>query len=40
MAGSYFGVSTFVATAIEIGRIVGRLFSKDQRVDRNEAKRR
>ena len=40
MAGRYFGVSTFVAAAIEIGRIVGGLFSKDERVNRNEAKRR
>jgi hypothetical protein len=39
MAGRYFGLSTFVATAIEIGRTVGGLFSKDQRFDRNEAKR-
>ena len=39
MAGRYFGVSTFVAAAIEIGRTVGGLFSKDERVDRNEAKR-
>ena len=31
MAGRYFKVSTFVATAIEIGRIVGGLFSRDQR---------
>jgi hypothetical protein len=35
-----FRVSTFVATAIEIGRIVGGLFSRDQRADRNETKRR
>jgi hypothetical protein len=40
MAGRYFRVSTFVATAIEIGRIVGGLFSRDQRADRKEAKRR
>jgi hypothetical protein len=39
MAGRYFGLSTFVATAVEIGRTVGGLFSKDQRFDRNEAKR-
>jgi hypothetical protein len=37
MAGRYFGVSAFVA---KIGRIGGGLFSKDQRFDRNEAKRR
>ena len=40
MAGLYFKVSTFVATAIEIGRIVGGLFSRDQRADRKETKRR
>jgi hypothetical protein len=39
MAGRYFGLSTFVATAIEIGRTIGGLFSKRQRFDRNEAKR-
>jgi len=37
MAGRYFGVSTFVA---KISLTVGSLFSKDQRFDRNEAKRR
>jgi hypothetical protein len=36
----YFRVSTLVATAIEIGRIVGGLFSRDQRADRKETKRR
>ena len=40
MAGRYFRVSTFVAIAIEIGRIVGGLFSRDQRADRKETKRR
>jgi hypothetical protein len=40
MAGHYFRVSTFVAIAIEIGRIVGGLFSRDQRADRKETKRR
>jgi hypothetical protein len=40
MAGLYFKVSTFVATAIEIGRIVGGLFLRDQRADRKETKRR
>jgi hypothetical protein len=40
MAGRYFRVSTFVAIAIEIGRFVGGLFSRDQRADRNETKRR
>jgi hypothetical protein len=40
MAERYFRVSTFVATAIEIGRIVGGLFSRDQRADRKETKRR
>jgi hypothetical protein len=34
MAGRYFRVSTFVAIAIEIGHIVGGLFSRDQRADR------
>jgi hypothetical protein len=37
MASRYFVVSTFVA---KVGRIVGGLFSKDQRFDRSEAKRR
>jgi hypothetical protein len=38
MAGRYFGVSAFAAAA---ARFVGGLFSKkDQRVARNEAKRR
>jgi hypothetical protein len=36
----HFRVSTLVATAIEIGRIVGGLFSRDQRADRKETKRR
>jgi hypothetical protein len=36
----YFRVSTLVATAIEIGRIVGGLFSRDRRADRKETKRR
>jgi hypothetical protein len=40
MAGRYFRVSTVVTTAIEIGRIVGGLFSRDQRADRKEIKRR
>jgi hypothetical protein len=40
MAGRYFRVLTFVAIAIEIGRIVGGLFSRDQRADRKETKRR
>jgi hypothetical protein len=40
MTGRYFRVSTIVITAIEIGRIVGGLFSRDQRADRKEAKRR
>jgi len=37
MASRYFVVSTFVA---KIGRIVGGLFSKNERFDRSEAKRR
>jgi hypothetical protein len=37
MASRHFGVSTFVA---KISHIVGGLFSKDQRFDRSEAKRR
>ena len=40
MAGSYLRVSTFVAIAIAIGRIVGGLSSRDQRADRKETKRR
>jgi hypothetical protein len=36
MADRYFGISTLVA---KIYRTVGGLFSKDQRSDRNEAKR-
>jgi hypothetical protein len=40
MAERYFRVSTFVATAIEIGRIVGGLFSREQRADRKETKLR
>ena len=40
MAGRYLRVSTFVAIAIAIGRIVGGLSSRDQRADRKETKRR
>jgi hypothetical protein len=40
MASRYFRVSTVVTTAVAIGRIVGGLFSRDQRADRKEAKRR
>jgi hypothetical protein len=40
MAGRYFRVSTVVTTAVAIGRIVGGLFSRDQRADRKAAKRR
>jgi hypothetical protein len=40
MTGRYFRVSTVVTTAVEIGRIVGGLFSRDQQADRKEAKRR
>jgi hypothetical protein len=40
MAGRYLRVSTFVAIAIAIGRIVGGLFSRDQRADRKDTKRR
>jgi hypothetical protein len=41
MGGRYYRLSTFVVAAFEIGRrTVGGVFSKAQRVDRNEAKRR
>ena len=40
MTGRYFKVSTVVTTAIEIGCIVGGRFSRDQRADRKETKRR
>jgi hypothetical protein len=40
MAGHYFRVSTVITTAVAMGRIVGGLFSRDQRADRKEAKLR